>query len=122
MLSDSNFNISPLAWKAAKKQAKVILKDRAAMRGMISYSDLARQITAFSFAPHDPRFFHFLGEVSSDEDDKGRGLLTVIVVHKDGDMQPGPGFFDLAESRGRDVSDILKCWVEELHAVHAVWS
>jgi hypothetical protein len=30
---------------------------------------------------------------------RGRGLLTVVVVHETGDMQPGPGFFELAQSR-----------------------
>ena len=49
-------------------------------------------------------------------------MLTVIVVHKVGDMQPGPGFFELAKSLGRDTRDPLKCWVDELHHVHAVWS
>ena len=34
-----------------------------------------------------------LGDISSAEDDAGRGLLTVVVVHKSGDMKPGPGFF-----------------------------
>jgi len=37
----------------------------------------------------------------------GRGMLSVIVVHKEGDMQPGPGFFELAGELGRDTSDIL---------------
>jgi len=45
----------------------------------------------------------------------------VIVVRKNGDMQPGPGFFELARSLGRDTSDILKCWIAELDKVHAVW-
>ena len=35
----------------------------------------------------------------------GRGMLSVIVVHKVGDMQPGPGFFQLAKKLGRDTSD-----------------
>ncbi len=47
----------------------------------------------------------------------------MIVVHKEGDMQPGPGFFELAGELGRDTSDILVCWVEELKMVHQrVWS
>jgi len=46
----------------------------------------------------------------------------VIVVHKHGDMQPGPGFFDFAEELGKDTSDILSCWVTELKKVHGYWS
>jgi hypothetical protein len=49
-------------------------------------------------------------------------MLTVVVVHKTGDMQPGPGFYELAKRLGRDTKDILRCWVDELHRVHAVWS
>src|SRR6266403_499790 len=75
-----------------------------------------------SLDPHDQRLFHLLGEISSEEDASGRGMLSVIVVHKFGDMQPGPGFFELAKKLGRDTSDILKCWVDELKKVHAVWS
>jgi molybdopterin synthase catalytic subunit len=89
---------------------------------MIAYSDLVTRITTVELQAHDSRLFHLLGEISSEEDAAGRGMLTVVVVHKTGDMQPGPGFFELAGLLGRDTSDILKCWVEELHRVHAVWS
>ena len=41
-------------------------------------------------------------------------MLPVIVVHKVGDMQPGPGFFQLAKKLGRDTSDILVCWIDQL--------
>jgi hypothetical protein len=63
-----------------------------------------------------------LGEISADEDAAGRGMLSVIVVHKSGDMQPGPGFFELARDLGRDTSDILVCWITELKKAHAAWS
>ena len=49
-------------------------------------------------------------------------MITVIVVHKVGEIQPGPGFFDLAKLRGRDTSDILKCWIDELKKVHGAWA
>lgn len=109
-------------WEAAKNEARDILIERAKVRGMIAYSDLAKQVTKINLKAHDPRFFHFLGEISVEEEEAGRGLLTVIVVHKSGDMQPGPGFFELAGSLGRDTSDPLQCWIAELHRVHAYWS
>jgi hypothetical protein len=80
------------------------------------------RIQTIPLEARDPRLFHLLGEVSSEEDAAGRGMLSVIVVHKDGDMQPGPGFFDLARDLGRDTSDILVCWITELRRVHAQWS
>lgn len=121
MLSSSKFDVSKSQWDAAKAEAKTIMIERAQVRGMIPYSDLASQITSLRLQAHDPRLFHLLGEISSEEDRAGRGMLTVIVVHKDGDMQPGPGFFELAKSLGRDTSDLLQCWITELKRVHAIW-
>ena len=116
------YGFSQVDWDTAKKEVRSLLTARAKVRGMIPYSDLAKAITAISLDAHDQRLFHLLGEISSEEDARGRGMLSVIVVHKFGDMQPGPGFFELAKKLGRDTSDILKCWVEELRKVHAVWS
>ena len=96
--------------------------DRAKVRGMIPYSDLVKQSTSIKMDAYDTRLFHMLGEISSEEDAAGRGMLTVVVVHKHGDMQPGPGFFELAKRFGRETKDVMKCWVDELHKVHAVWS
>jgi molybdopterin synthase catalytic subunit len=96
--------------------------ERARVRGMIPYSDLVSRISAIQFQAYDQRFFHFLGEISSEEDAAGRGMLTVVVVHKHGDMQPGPGFLKLAKLLGRDTRDADACWIGELHRVHAVWS
>ena len=109
-------------WKAAKKEATDLMAARANVRGMIPYSELVRGIRSIRLEAHDKRLFHMLGEISTDEDVAGRGMLSVVVVHKVGDMQPGPGFFELAEQLGRDTSDILKCWVEELRKVHGYWS
>lgn len=116
------YGFSQADWAAAKQEARSLLIARAKLRGMIPYSDLVKEIRAISLDPHDQRLFHLLGEISSEEDADGRGMLSVIVVHKFGDMQPGPGFFELAKELGRDTSDILKCWVDELKKVHAVWS
>jgi hypothetical protein len=116
------YGFSETDWALAKQEARSLLIARAKLRGMIPYSDLVKAIRAISLDPHDQRLFHLLGEISSEEDAGGRGMLSVIVVHKFGDMQPGPGFFELAKKLGRDTSDILECWVDELKKVHAVWS
>ena len=118
----TNFGFTSKEWAAAKQEAKELLTARAKLRGMIPYSDLAAKIKSIHLEAHDQRLFHLLGELSSEEDAAGRGMLSVIVVHKSGDMQPGPGFFELADQLGRDTSDILKCWVDELKKVHAFWS
>ena len=109
-------------WDAAKAEARNLMIERAKVRGMIPYSDLATKIKIVHLEAHDQRLFHLLGEISAEEDAADRGMLSVIVVHKTGDMQPGPGFFELAKRLGRNTSNILKCWVDELKRVHAVWS
>lgn len=116
------YGFTQAEWDAAKAEARNLMIERAKLRGMIPYSDLATKIKTVCVEAHDQRLFHLLGEVSADEDAAGRGMLSVIVVHKTGDMQPGPGFFELAERLGRNTSDILKCWVDELKRVYSVWS
>jgi hypothetical protein len=89
---------------------------------MIAYSGLVSQIETIRMEPDSFALAHMLGEISETEDAAGRGMLSVIVVHKVGDMQPGPGFFQLAKKLGRQISDKTTCWVEELHRVHGHWS
>jgi hypothetical protein len=109
-------------WDAAKHEAKSALIDVARRKGRIAYSELVEKIRAIDIEAHDPRLFHLLGEISTEEHNEGRGMLTAIVVHKSGDMQPGPGFFELAKSLGKDTTDILACWVREFNRVHDYWA
>ena len=81
----------------------------ARVRGMIPYSDLVKRIHRVRLDAYDPRLFHMLGEISSEENGAGRGMLTVVVVHKVGDMEPGPGFFELAKQLGRDNVGSTSC-------------
>lgn len=108
-------------WEAAKAEMQQILVERARLRGMIPYSDLVSRIETIRMEPDSFALAHMLGEISEAEDAAGRGMLSVIVVHKVGDMQPGPGFFQLAKKLGRDTSDKTTCWIEELRRVHAYW-
>lgn len=118
----NNYGFECAQWEAAKQQAREILIAVAMRKGRIAYSELVGQIGVLSLEPHDARLFHLLDEISREEDKAGRGMLTAIVVHKSGDMQPGPGFFDLAKSLGKDVKDPLVCWVSEFNKVHDYWA
>ena len=120
--SASDFRIPPENWNIAKEQARAVMIETAKMRGMITYSDLVSKITAVKFLPHDTRLFHLLGQISVEENQAGRGMLSAVVVHKYDDMQPGEGFFVLGEHLGFNTKDVLKFWVEQLHKVHAFWS
>ena len=87
----------------------------------ISYTDLVAKIAAIPFEPHDVRLDRLLEAVARDEENAGRGLLTVVVVHKHGDKMPGPGFFDLATQLGRDTKDRVVCWVREVERIYDQW-
>src|SRR5271157_623716 len=63
-----------------------------------------------------------LGEISTEEDAAGRGMMTVIVVNGQGEKLPGAGFFKLARRLGRHVSDERAFWMEELGRVYRCWS
>ena len=119
---DVRYGFSDEDWAAAKQEMVAKLIERAKVRGMIPYSELVRDVKTIRLEPDSHALAAMLGEISEAEDRAGRSMLTVIVVHKHGDMQPGPGFFELARSLGRDTQDILRCWVDELKKVHGYWS
>lgn len=118
----NDYGFTPKEWSAAKREAKELLVARAKLRGMMPYSELAAKIKSVRLEAHDQRLFHLLGELSEEEDAEGRGMLSALVVHKTGDMEPGPGFFELAKKLGYDASDKTKFWIEELKKIYAHWS
>lgn len=94
-----------------------VLLDCARRSDTIAYSDLVHRVKAVSLSPDSYALRQMLGEVSTESDHAGGGMLTVLVVHKGGDKQPGPGFFELARKLGRDTTDPIKCWIEEFNSV-----
>jgi hypothetical protein len=109
-------------WDAAKSEGKELLAGYARRRQMIPYSTFVQKIKAITIEAHDPRLPHFLGEISSEESAAGRGMLTALVVHKTGDFQPGPGFFELAQQLGHQFKDIEKFWIQEVKRVFEAWA
>ena len=109
-------------WEAAKAEAREAMIAVAARKCVIAYSELVEKITTCRLEPQSPQLAHMLGEISTDEHRAGRGMLTVVVVHKSGDLMPGPGFFELACSLGHHVDDREAFWIRELEMVHATWS
>lgn len=99
-----------------------ILSRKARSRSMITYTDLAKELRSIHIDPHEPAMGNMLGQISTQESQSGRGMLSVIVVHKEGDMEPGNGFYECAANLGFDASDRVAFWVSELHKVHAYWS
>jgi molybdopterin synthase catalytic subunit len=112
----------PNDWERGKEEARAAMYAVAAKKRTISYSGLVSQIRSLRIDAHDPRLAHFLGQIAREDDDNGLGLTTVVVVHKSGDQQPGPGFFEMAQSQGRTVLNAGDFWIEELNRVHDHWS
>jgi hypothetical protein len=116
------YGFTDAEWATGVAEMTEILSQRARSRGMITYSDLSRELRNIEIAHHDPAMGFMLGQISTHESQNGRGMLSVIVVHKYGDMEPGSGFYECAEFLGFDVSNRVEFWISELHTVHAYWS
>jgi hypothetical protein len=81
--------------------AKAIIDGYARLGETLTYDTLGRMI---GLSPDRPAVrASLLDLISSDANSEGRGLVTVIVTGEDG--MPGPGWFTLADSLGRDVGD-----------------
>jgi len=75
-------------WDSFKKEAREILIGVAQRADKISYGELAAQMTTIAVEPHDMVLWEIIGDVARDEEQAGRGILSVLVVHKHGDMEP----------------------------------
>jgi hypothetical protein len=59
---ETKHGFSQADWDAGKEEARAIMIDRAKVRGMITYSNLVKQIKRTHLEPHDSGgFFNFLG-------------------------------------------------------------
>jgi len=116
---DERYGHKRATWEQAKNEAIRALVARARSGGdpTISYSELTTHIPSIPFNPEDYGFHALLYEISEEEDAAGRGLLSVLVVHKDGDGRPGRGFWDMAKKLGRDTRDKERFWAEEVTLV-----
>ena len=118
----SRYGITDAQWQSAVAEATAILRACARSQpGTITYSDLAAQLSSISVQPHDLAMDYLLEPVSREEHAACRPLLSVIVVHKGGDMSPGSGFYDLARELGFNVSDRVAFWCSEFQRVTDYW-
>ena len=110
---------SAAEWDAAKQEARAVLVSVAAAGSFITYGDLVQRLHVIPFEPRSPLLNNMLGEISQEEDARGYGMLSVVVVHRAGDQMPGDGFFTLARRLGRPLHDREQLWVSEVAKVHA---
>lgn len=103
-------------------EVRGILKERAANRSLITYTELSERIETADIQPRFGPLPYILGDVSTAEVKAGRGMLSCLVVAK-ADHSPGSGFFALArELYGPEkVADEFKFWREETAKVCNYW-
>ncbi len=115
----NKYGYSELQWENGKREMREILLKRASQELTISYGELSYKLISIQIGPHDGAMGAMLGEISTDEDEAGRGMLSVIVVHKDGDKKPGNGFYECAAKLGKEVADRDRIWIDELKRVYS---
>ncbi len=105
-------------WHDARKEMRKVLIEIAKGKKTITYSDLCNSIKIIKFEPSSSALANMLGEISEDENNRKGPLLSVLVVHKNGDSMPGQGFFELAIQLGFNFKDREAFWIEQLNLVY----
>ncbi len=109
-------------WNKARAEVRTVLIKYASGRQTVPYSTLVRLIKTIRLHQHDDWLFNMLWEISTREYTDGRGMLSVVVVRKSGRQLPGGGFFELAASLGKNISNRHRCWWDEFNRVCDHWS
>ena len=112
-------------WERGKLEMSLLLRDVARRdeykRPTITYGELAPLLTTIRLEPNDFAMNVMLGEISGEEYEGGRGMLSAVVVNKD-TKRPGKGFFKYALELGREASDEEAFWVGEMRKVRESWN
>jgi hypothetical protein len=123
------YGFSEGEWQGARDRVRRRLQQLARQERTIPYSDLVSELAAaghIHIEPTHPAVAGILGQVSVLEHEEGRPMVTAVVVHKTGDMAPGPGFCNLARELGHTVPSgkdgELEFWSGELARCFDYWA
>ncbi|MCK6579024.1 MAG: hypothetical protein L6Q98_13055 [Anaerolineae bacterium] len=117
----ARFKLTESEWRSVREEMYAELIVVAKARQIITYSDLALRLPTAYVHPGSYAFTRLLGEVCDAEEAAGRGMICALVVSKATGI-PGAGYFRGAAARGRDVSDLDRCWREECERVFDAWA
>ena len=121
-MTDKYFGLTHEQWHEASKEMRKILIARAKRNATVYYSELSDKLLPIAnIEPHSYAMANMLGEISVDEHNAGRPLLSAAAILK-ADNIPGGGFYTLAESLGFTVSDKVEFWIQEFNRCHDYWS
>lgn len=115
--SGTTFGKSKTDWDQAKEELRQAILDAAWQRRMTWYGEVAPKITVFPVEPYSALLNHLLGAVLEDQDAAHRPLLTAIVTHKDGDKEPGTGFYETARLLGYRFDEDFVFWATQVQEV-----
>ncbi len=115
--SDYRFGLTPEQWERAKDEMRRAILGAAWERLMTYYGEVASAVTATTVDPHSGLMNHLLGEIFEEEQAAGRPALTSIVTHKNGDKEPGPGFYEQARSLGYKFDEPYVFWSTQVQNV-----
>ena len=120
-MASTRYGFTDAQWQSAVAEAtRILIESARSDLGYITYSDLAARLRSITIGYHDPAMDYLLTQVSTEEHDAARPLLSAVVLHID-DGRPGKGFYDLARELSFDVSDREAFWVSEFRRVTDYW-
>lgn len=89
---------------------------------MTTYSDIASAVSCVTLDPHSTLMNHLLGEIFQDDHAAGRPTLTALVTHKNGDKEPGTGFYEMARSLGVKFREPYVYWSTQVQDVFKLYA
>lgn len=111
----------PLWWDEKKREVRCLLiKQVKKSDEFLTYGQVCDMVENCPFEPGWHIFHDLLGEISWEEYEEGRPLLSVIVVNQE-TMKPGGGLIKLAEACGYDVTDPDAWWLKEVERLQRFW-
>lgn len=121
-----------LAWDEAKRQARAVLHEWAALGRYGTYTELARQVTAIpwpegAYTHHGSQMGNLLGQASIDELSRteDRPVISALVIGADEGMPSGGFWTFVREELGLPVGttdeDRLRFWVAEFKSACAFY-
>jgi hypothetical protein len=125
----STYGYATSEWESARDWIARRLHKVARDRGTITYGELADEMARAGLTaldPHSPALAALLGQVNVLEHEAGRPLISALVVHKGGDLEPGSGFWAFARELGVDPGSgphaRLDFWTHEVERCYARWA
>lgn len=118
--SPSHFGLTDTEWGQAVEELRGAILRAAWDRRMTCYSEISPAVTVTHVEAFSPLMNHLLGAIFRAEHDADRPALTAIVTHKDGDKEPGPGFYEMARSLGISFDEPYVYWSTEVQNVFKV--